>query len=43
MNQSLTNRIVANIKQTSLTDTNFIKTENVICIDTSKNIIKNNK
>ena len=39
MNQSLTNRIVANIKQTSLTDTNFIKTENVICIDTSKNRI----
>ena len=39
MNQSLTNRIVANIKQTTLTDTNFIKTENVICIDTSKNRI----
>lgn len=39
MNQSLTNRIVANIKQTSLTNTNFIKTENVICIDTSKNRI----
>ena len=39
MNQSLTNRIVPNIKQTSLTNTNFIQTENVICIDTSKNRI----
>ena len=39
MNQSLTNRIVANIKQTTLTNTNFIRTENVICIDTSKNRI----
>ena len=26
MNQSLTNRIIANIKQTSLTNTNFIRT-----------------
>ena len=37
MQQSLTNKIIANIKQTSNNQNNFINSENVICIDSSNN------
>ena len=45
MSQSITNKLIANIKQSNLNgDTrNFINSENVICIDSSNNRIGINK
>lgn len=40
MNQSITNKLIANIKQSSFNNTNnFSNSENVICIDSSNNRI----
>ena len=40
MSQSVTNKLIANIKQSSINNTNnFINKEDVICIDSSNNRI----